>query len=330
MNLIEAQQVAGQFGLQGQCSIVKDSAKIETNSGTKCIKRLNYNMERLMYIYEVKEYLVKNGFPFVDRFLLSPKENPYAEYNNGLYSLTNCIEGKECNFDNIIDIKIAVESLARLHYSALGFSPSEGVKPRSEIGKLPGTLKKRSEEMLKLKKIAQKGKTRFDYLFMENVDFFIGKSLSSLKSISCSTYLCLVEKADKNREICHRDYSYHNLIFNKEGNLCVINFDYCCFEIRVCDIVSFLRKIMCECKWSVELALNVINWYDAINKLDQNEIKVIFALLEFPQKFWRIANRHYNSRRTRPETGFYNKLSDVIAEKECYVDFLNKFREYIM
>jgi len=330
MNMIEAQQIAEQFGLNGQCSIVRDLIKIETTYGLKCIRRVNYSMERLKYIYDAKEYLIKKGYDFIDRFLLSRDDNPNIIYNNGIYVLTDWIEGRECNFDNFGDVKIATENLAKLHYCSTGYLPSDGIEIRSELGKLPMILEKRSQEMQKLKKIAKKGKSRFDYLFLENVDVFINKSIESLRIINSPIYNRLIEKEEKNRGICHRDYSYHNLILNKEGNLYTINFDYCCYELKVYDIASFLRKIMSVCNWNVEAAMNVINWYNAVYNIEQDEMKMIFALLEYPQKFWRIANRYYNSRRTRPETAFYNKLIDVISEKEFYLDFLDKFEEYIM
>ncbi len=328
MNISEAQYTARQFGINGQCSIFKEAAKIQCEQGVKCIKKANYGIERLMFIYEVKEYLVKNGFSFVDRFLKTPEGNPYTIYNNEIFVLTDWIDGRECDFDSITDVKTAVEILAKFHHHALGFIASDGTKIRSELGRLPITLRKRSEELLKLKKIAKKGKDRFDYLYMENVDFFIEKSLNSLKAIDSPVYERLIQKAQKNGELCHRDYSYHNLIFSKESRIHIVNFDYCCHEIKVYDIVSFLRKIMSECNWNVEVAMSVINWYDTINKLDQDEIDIIVGLMEYPQKFWRIANRYYNSRRTRPERGFYNKLSDVVSEKEFFIDFLDKFKQY--
>jgi spore coat protein I len=329
MNFAEAQRVIEQFQIKGQCSIIRDQIKIDTGNNLKCIKKANYNIERLMFIYELKEYVAKKGFSFIDRFDIAPDDKPYIMYNNEIYVLTDWIEGRECNFDNISDAKAAVETLALLHKCLLGYVPSSGIKVRSELGNLPALLKKRSEEFLKIKKIAKKGKNRFDYLYMENVDFFLEKSLNSLEIINSDIYRVLVDKAEKEMEFCHRDYSYHNLIINRVGNFYVLNFDFCCQEIRTHDIVSLLRKIMSECNWNVEVAINVINWYDVVSKLDKYEMKIIYALLEYPQKFWRIANRYYNSRRTRPETGFYNKLEDVISEKKFYSDFLIRFKEYI-
>lgn len=327
MNMVEIQHAADQFGLKGQCTIVKDSAKVNTPEGFKCIKKVNYSVERLLFIHDVKEHLVQRGLKFIDRFIKAPSGYPYVVHNNDIYVLIDWIDGKECDFDNMAEIKTAIEGLARFHGCSEGYLPSENIKAKNELGKLPLVLKKRSDEFLKLKKIAKKGKNRFDYVYMENVDFYLEKSLNSLKILSSPAYERLVEKAERSKGICHRDYSYHNLILSREGGLYIINFDYCCYEIRAYDLISFLRKIMSECNWNVEVAMNVINWYDTVSRLDEDEIKIIAALMEYPQKFWRIANRYYNSKRTKPEIGFYNKLSDVISEKEFYCDFVDKFKE---
>ncbi len=329
MNISEAQRAAEQFGITGKLYLVKDMARIETVDGVKSIKKINYGIERLMFVHEVKEHLVSRGFRFVDRFHEAPGGCPYVVMNSDVYIMNDWIIGRECDFDNMTHIRCAVETLARFHQYSTGYTPSERVKARNELGRLPAVLKKRSDELLKLKKIAKKGKNRFDYLYMKNVDFFIERSLSSLRIIDSPAYTRIVEIAEKDRGICHRDYSYHNLLFDREGNLHIHNFDYCCFEIRVYDLVSFLRKIMSECNWNVDVAMDVISWYDTVNKLSKDELRIIAALMEYPQKFWRIANRYYNSRRTRPETGFYNKLSDVISEKEFYRDYIKKFKDNI-
>lgn len=328
MNLNEAKHVAEQFGLNGQCNVVKDSAIVWTDSGYKCIKKIGYCVERLMFIHEVKEHLIKNGFYFVDRFLILSNNNLYVAYNDGIYVLTEWINGRECNFSDLVNVKIASQRLAQLHYCSMGFSPSEGVIVRNELGKLPTVLKRRSEELLKLKKIARNRKNKFDHLYMQNADFFIERSINSLKIIDSYIYANLIEKAQRDKGICHKDYSYYNLVFNEQDELYVTNFDYCCYEIKVYDLASFLRKVMNEHKWNVEIAINVIDWYNTVNKIDEDEMQVIFALMEFPQRFWRIVNRFYNSRRTCPETELYNKLVEIVSEKEYYMEFLKRFKEY--
>ena len=47
-------------------------------------------------------------------------------------------------------------------------------------------------------------------------------------------------------------------------------------------------------------------------------------MLQFPQKFWRVINRYYNSKRHWAQN-FTIMLEDVIKEKDAHVDFMDKF-----
>jgi hypothetical protein len=48
-------------------------------------------------------------------------------------------------------------------------------------------------------------------------------------------------------------------------------------------------------------------------------------MLQFPQKFWRVINRYYNSKRHWAQKNFTIMLEDVIKEKDAHVDFMDKF-----
>lgn len=329
MNSIETRQILQQYGLNGQNTLVRDIVRVDTDKGIKLIKKINFSDERVLFIHEFKEYLNIKGFKYTDRYSLALDGKPYVSVNGEAFVVTDWIDGRECDFNKAIDIKLATENLAVLHKYSLGFIPAENIKPRSELGNLPEILIKRVKELSKFKKVAQKSSSKVDYLFIKNIDYFIERGLSSLKIINSPVYFGLVEKSEKQKQVCHHDYSYHNVAFNKENNLYILNFDNCCYDISVYDIASFLRKVLGESEWSAEVAWNVINWYDAKNRLDIEQLIAITALLEFPQKFWRISNKYFNSRRSRLEIGYNNKLIQVIEEKDSFNNFLLKFKEYV-
>ena len=48
-------------------------------------------------------------------------------------------------------------------------------------------------------------------------------------------------------------------------------------------------------------------------------------MLLFPQKFWRVINRYYNSKRCWAQKNFTSALKEVINEKEAHIQFINNF-----
>ena len=49
------------------------------------------------------------------------------------------------------------------------------------------------------------------------------------------------------------------------------------------------------------------------------------SMLQFPQKFWRVINRYYNSKRCWAQKNFTQMLEEVISEKESHMQFMEEF-----
>jgi spore coat protein I len=82
---------------------------------------------------------------------------------------------------------------------------------------------------------------------------------------------------------------------------------------------------MRKCNWDINKAKLILNTYRNIEPLSQDELKVMKSMLQFPQKFWRVINRYYNSKRHWAQKNFTIMLEDVIKEKDAHVDFMDKF-----
>ncbi len=61
---------------------------LRTNKGERCLKKINYGPQKLLFVYGAKEHLIKNGFNMVDRYFLNVEGEPYALVNEDLYTLS--------------------------------------------------------------------------------------------------------------------------------------------------------------------------------------------------------------------------------------------------
>ena len=82
---------------------------------------------------------------------------------------------------------------------------------------------------------------------------------------------------------------------------------------------------MRKCDWNIEEAKIIIDEYRNIYQLSNDELFVLKLMLEFPQKFWRVANKYYNSRRSRVDTIFMLRMKEVIEEIDYSTRFLKQF-----
>jgi CotS family spore coat protein len=305
----------------------KDAYIINTSEGKKLLKKSRIRPDRILFVHGAKEHIFRNNFKNLDRYFCTEDNNPYIYINDSYFTVTNFIEGRECNFENKEDTISAARLLASFHKASKGYIAPVNSKDVNELGKLPLLFNKRLNELRRLKKSAKKARSKFDYLYLEWVDYFLnigGNVLEQLNS-SCS-YKTLVNRAQEEKVLCHRDFTHRNIIF-AENKVYLVNFEYCCYEIKAYDIANFLRRKMRKCNWSFDEAKLILDEYRKIGHISEDEFFIIKLMLLFPQKFWRVANRYYNSRRSWSERIFVSKFQEVVDETAFHERFMKRYDE---
>ncbi|NMA14656.1 MAG: hypothetical protein GX930_05395, partial [Clostridia bacterium] len=97
--------------------------RIEAEEGFFALKEIKYPEDEFCYIYAATEHLAAQGFDRINRMILSQKFYPFVEYNGKRYFLSRWIIGREANYHQKSDLKIAARTLAELHKSSKGFEP---------------------------------------------------------------------------------------------------------------------------------------------------------------------------------------------------------------
>ncbi len=307
----------------------RDGYLVFTPSKKLFIKKTNLGSERILFVHGAKEHLRRSGVENTDRYVETFDGRPFIEHEGSIYVMINAVEGRECDFDDRSDIKESAVSLASIHSTSKGYAPPAGAKTQDELGKLPVSFSKRLDEIRKLKKIAARGKSDFDILFINNADNFLRIGEEANRMLNGPEYSRLVEEARQSRGFCHHDYTYSNLIFTQNG-LFVINFEYCRFELKVYDIANFLRRKMRKCNWLIDEATFILDVYQSVEKLSRDDFYVLGIMLRFPQKFWRAANKYYNSRRSLLDRSLLTKLRESVDELKPHSAFINAFNRLFL
>jgi CotS family spore coat protein len=321
-------EITESFGLEVRNLLpYKDSFMAVTPKGRKVLRKAPFSPERVKFVNSAKEHLFNNGFINIDRYICTLDNEPFFTFENGLYTMTDFIEGRESSFDNDSDVQKVALLLAQLHKASRGYIAKDGIKVQDELGELPAYFLKRLDDIKKLRKQARKGKSKFDHLFLEYADYFCKMGEDAINELQKSNYEQLAARTGKEGLFCHHDYTHHNIIVN-ENRMSVINFDYSCLELKIYDIANLIRRKMRKCNWDISKAEMILDAYSVCEPLDSDDMAVLKLILMFPQKFWRVVNRYYNSRRSWSERSYVTKLQEVINEAEPHRSFINKF-EYL-
>lgn len=323
------QQIDLDIGRQYDLEIKKfipyrDAYILDTTRGRKLLKKEGISPKRILFIHGAKEHLFNNSFQHIDRFICTVDGKPFLETNHGCFTLTDFIEGSECNFDVESDVIMATRALAQLHAASRGYKSPSGAFSRDELGKMPIIFKKRLNEIIKIKKIAGKGKTKFDYMVLHHVDYFYNQGKEALEELLKSEYSLLVDDVRKQGSFCHHDFTHHNIIISN-GYATILNFTNCCYELKIYDVANLIRRKMRKCNWDVKEAAKIIDIYSRYENLSNSDLQIMLYILQFPQKFWRVVNQYYNSRKGWSENLYITKLKEITAEIPYHKKFLDSY-----
>jgi len=302
----------------------RDIYILTTLKGKKVLKKSPFSPERIMFIHGAKEHLYQNNFKSLDSFLCTVDGYPYINFQDEIYTLSDYPEGRQCDFDDREDVIKAANLLARLHKASKGYVPPENSKVQDDLGKLPAYFNKRFAELRRLKKIAGKRRSSFDRLFLQHADYFCNRAEKVIEQLGGGEYESAVDAARHEKVFCHHDFTHNNLICS-DNRISVINFDYCRYELKVYDVANFIRRKMRKCKWDIEEAGVILKEYLSVEKISREEFFVMKLMLQFPQKFWRVANKYYNSKRNLAEKAFYINLQEAVDEVCYHERFMDRF-----
>lgn len=325
-----------EFEIERQFDIKIESIKpnkgiyfLKTDKGTRCLKKINYGIQKLLFVYGAKEHLINNGFSTVDRYFLNAEGLPYALVNEDIYTLSEWIDGRECDFQNREDLIIATKTLAKLHISSKGYEPPENSKLKTDLGRWPHLMEKRIKSLDKMKDMARKkgAKSPFDLNYVKIVQFYKDLGKRAVNILNDSQYMELCRITEEEKSFCHHDYTYHNIIIDKDNSVSIIDFDYCKREIKVFDISNFMIKVLKRVNWDIDYAKVIIDAYNSVNPLSEDEYRVLFAFLVFPQRFWRLSNRYYYNEVNWAPNTFNKKIEELISEQDNYLKFIEEFKQ---
>lgn len=116
-----------------------DGYVVRSGVTDKYLRKNLFSAGRLLFIHGAKEHLAGKGLNYIDRYILALNGEPYIEFQDAFYTLTERYNGKECDFYDIGDILTAIRTIAQMHLASSGYSApdrSAGLSDRGSDGKL--------------------------------------------------------------------------------------------------------------------------------------------------------------------------------------------------
>lgn len=296
----------------------------DTDKGCLIFKEYSESPGRICIQNIILEKLSNNlDFP-VEMIYKTKDEQLLTEDQEGKkYILKSFFESRECNINDVEECKEAVKCLAHLHNS-MCLTPVEVQKFDLSAYSVQKEFDKHNRELKRVSRyLHEKGqKSLFENLLIQNYDYYLNQALEiaeEWKAFVCESDLEYIKQQGM---ICHGDYQYHNII--KTGkSMAIINFERCIMDNPARDLCLFMRKLLEKNNWSVKLGDSLLEAYNSIRPLSARSFVELYYRLSYPEKFWKIVNFYFNTRKTWIPEKNREKLQILFnqeKEKQAFLD----------
>ena len=96
------------------------------------------------------------------------------------------------------------------------------------------------------------------------------------------------------------------------------------YGLPIEDLAHFLRKMMEKNGWNISIGRGLIAEYAKYVSLTRQEYEYLYALMLFPERFWKITNHYMNSHKAWVSQRDIEKLEKVIAQEENRMRFMEE------
>ena len=322
VNVLEQYDMTVNRTFKGRGTIICD-----TDQGMRVLKEYRGRTEKLELLFQLQGKLKDS---LRTDTLIRTKEGALfvKDLDNSVYILEEQVEGKECSYKNEEDIVKACGAMAKLHLKFM--------TPQSEkICLMPvffyaDEMERHTVECKRVRNYLRKlhNKTEFERALLKEYDYFLEKAVDVTRRAREESQAEYEAYVNSNGLYCHGDYQYHNVIFGK-GNggayTGIVNLEHFAHDAGARDFYLLFRKISEKCDWSLDMAQSMLDAYQNRRVFPPIEWRSLCLRLAYPEKFWKIINFYYNSRKSWMPNRNYDKLESLIHQEKNREKLLNKF-----
>lgn len=304
---------------------------LETNHGIKLCRNFEGSKNRVEFENKILGHLRDAGYQYVDNYMYNiNNEIITLDSRNNQYVIKNWYIGEECNLKEIKDVLVAANNLAVLHLKMRGIQFSTEQIRYNVYNDLSHLFGKHNRELRRVRSYIRdkKIKNEFEVCFLNFYENFYKEGCMATDLLKESNYSSILEKANRFNYVCHGNYTYHNIIFLQVGTA-TTNFEKASKGVQISDLYHFLRKVMEKNHWDIKTGDQIIEEYDKILPLSKNELKVLYILLLYPEKFWKLTNYYYNGKKSWIPQKNIQKLINIGEQAGQKADFLKYLEKRI-
>ena len=236
------------------------------------------------------------------------------------YTLQTYMEGRECNIKDERECKMAVSTMAKMHKGMYLNKPDA---PDVTLYSLQHEFEKRNTELRRIRRYLKekRQKNEFERFLHKHFNYFFEKALEIEEEWAHYEGHCT--KDSEVLSFCHGDYQHHN-VWMAYHEVMILQFEKFAADLPCRDLYLFMRKLLEKNNWDSAVGKTVLDLYTKERELPCIERISMIYRFAYPEKFWKIANFYFNSKKSFMPEKNMEKLERLLEQDKDRETFINK------
>lgn len=313
-------------------SILGNDYRISTPDKDLCLKRIRHGREGIERLFKMTEYVINKGFYDLPRYLKTDEGRIFVKYKHCYFYMTDCIDGREANFNDFEELLYCIKTLARFHISASGSDSSIYFETRGNLKNWPHIFMESCSRLGWYKRIIERKNIQsdFDSIYSQNISFYRSLGSAAMELLGKANFHELSNTAEKERHLFINKFSAKNLICLNDGRIFILDISTAVKDTTINSLGKILRKIMSTdtYEWKFGTAKQIIEAYRELVPISESEIKGLLAFIIFPYQFCKLGRKRYEKHKYWNEEKYMRKLNKQISYKEKICNFLKDYTAF--
>jgi CotS family spore coat protein len=316
--------IAYQFEVEALTPVGDDAFELRTTTGPVTLRVVERREERLWFAASVAVHLMWRSFDRFLRPIATVDGRPFVTEDGVAIVAFEPIAGREVRPGDPADLKEIARTLASFHVEASGGEPLPGAASRRAWGRWPDRYGSRRNDLLRFKLEATRRveQSQVDRAFLAEADRLCQMADEAVDLLTGPVYACVAALSAEAKEVALHNVRCRNFLIDERGQAIIRGLERCRYDLAISDLADLLAKAVRKDRPSRGTVFEALQAYLAVKPLSAEELSVLFALLRFPGRVFKILDRCYNYKRAWSEEGVEHKLAlelEAFGRQERFV-----------
>jgi len=301
---------------------------VSSKEGEFVLKEYNGNEERAILQKLITDRIMQKTGVLVQE-IVPNKEGKLCtgECDAKKFTLQTYMEGRECDLKDQKDCIRTVTAMAQMH-KGMYFSNEESMSGICAYS-LKNEFRKRNNELRRVRRYLKekKQKNEFERFIYKHFERFFETALEVEES--WEQYEPYVLSQADSLFFCHGDFQHHNVWMNHR-EMMILQFEKFVPDLPCRDLYLFMRKLSEKNNWDCTIGKEILKTYEKERELSIIERISMVYRFAYPEKFWKIVNYYFNSKKSFMPEKNMEKFVKVLEQEEYKEHFINETLRKLM